>query len=118
MGNREQTRSRRVNRTRGKAYDQGTAFLGIHRTSQHIYAQVFSPRGKEVLVCASSLEAEFRNKKIGPGKIKVAEEVGKLVAERAKAKGISRIAFNRSGYKYHGRVKALAEAARVNGLVC
>jgi len=118
MNDSQKTRSRRVRRSRGKLFELGTVYLSVHRTAQHIYAQVFAPRGSEVLVCASSLEAELRSQKIGPGKMKMAETVGKLVAERAKAKGITKIAFDRSGYKYHGRVKALAEAARAHGLVC
>lgn len=118
MNDSMQSRQRRVRRSRGKLFEQGTIFLSVHRTSQHIYAQVFAPRGTAVLASASSLEAELRNQKIGPGKQKVAEAVGKLVAERAKAKGISKVAFDRSGYQYHGRVKALAEAARTHGLIC
>lgn len=114
----KRARIRRVNRSKGRIFELGSVFLAVHRTSQHIYAQVFSPRGAAVLAAASSLEAELLAQKIGPGKVKVAEAVGKLVAERAKAKGITAIAFNRSGYKYHGRVKALAEAARANGLIC
>ena len=118
--NKQKTRERRVNRSRGKLFDLRTVYLSVHRTAQHIYAQVFAPRGSAVLASASSLEAELRTKKdeIGPGKLKMAEAVGKLVAERAKDKGITKIAFDRSGYKYHGRVKALAEAARANGLIC
>ncbi|MBP9763887.1 MAG: 50S ribosomal protein L18 [Gammaproteobacteria bacterium] len=116
--NKQRTRERRVNRSRGKVFDLRTVYLSVHRTAQHIYAQVFAPRGVAVLASASSLEAELRTQKIGPGKLKMAEAVGKLVAERAKTKGITKIAFDRSGYKYHGRVKALAEAARANGLIC
>jgi large subunit ribosomal protein L18 len=111
-------RERRVNRSRGKIFDLGVVYLSVHRTSQHIYAQVFSPRGATVLAAASSLEPEFLKKKVDGNKVQVAEAVGKLVAERAKAKGIENIAFDRSGYKYHGRVKALAEAARTSGLIC
>jgi large subunit ribosomal protein L18 len=107
---------RRIRRSRGKIFDLGVTYLSVHRTSQHIYAQVFSPRGAEVIASASSLEAEVRGQALGPGKKKVAELVGKLVAQRASAKGVSRIAFHRSGYKFHGRVKALADAARANGL--
>lgn len=114
----QEKHARRVRRSRGKLFELGTLYLSVNRTSKHIYAQVFAPRGTEVLASASSLEPEFLKKKVGPGKIKVAEAVGQLVAERAKAKGIAKIAFDRSGYKYHGRVKALAEAARANGLVC
>ena len=117
MSDKEQTRRRRVRRSRGKVFELGSAFLSVHRTPRHIYAQGFAPRGSEVLASASSLESELRGKKIGPGKLKMAEAVGKLVAERAKAKGVSKVAFDRSGYQYHGRVKALAEAARANGLI-
>ncbi len=118
MNNLQKTHERRVRRSRGRIYELGTVFLSVHRTANHIYAQVFAPRGSRVLASASSLEPTFVKKKLGPGKIKIAEAVGKLVAERAKSKGIEKIAFDRSGYKYHGRVKALAEAARASGLIC
>lgn len=107
---------RRVRRSRGKISELGAVRLSVNRTPQHIYAQVFSPCGSEVLACASSVEEVLRQKIIGPGKLLMAEAVGKLVAERAKAKGVTRVAFDRSGYKYHGRIKALADAARANGL--
>lgn len=110
------TELRRIRRSRGKIRDLDTQFLSVHKTSQHVYAQVFSAGGSRVLVAASSLEAALR-KAPGNGKIQMAEAVGKLVAERAVAKGITQVAFDRSGYKYHGRVKALAEAARANGLI-
>ncbi len=110
------TRQRRVRRSRGKIAELGAVRLSVHRTPQHIYAQVFSPSGSEVLAAASSLEGVLKNQKIGPGKQSMAEAVGKLVAERAKLKGVTRVAFDRSGFKYHGRIKALADAARANGL--
>ncbi len=110
------TRQRRVRRSRGKIAELGAIRLSVHKTSQHIYAQVFSPSGSEVLAAASSLEAVLKNQNIGPGKLPMAEAVGKLVAERAKLKGVTRVAFDRSGFKYHGRIKALADAARANGL--
>ena len=111
-------RHRRVRRSRGKLFEQNTIYLSVHRTAKHIYAQVFAPRGTAVLASASSVEAEFRDKKKpGSGKLILAEAIGKLVAERAKAKGITQVAFDRSGYRYHGRVKALAEAARASGLI-
>jgi len=109
---------RRVRRSRGKIFELGSVYLSVHRTPRHIYAQVFSPRGKEVIASASSLETDIRGKKHESGKCGIAGIVGKLIAERAKAKGITKVAFDRSGYKYHGRVKALADAARANGLVC
>jgi large subunit ribosomal protein L18 len=110
-------RHRRVRRSRGKLFEQNTLYLSVHRTPKHIYAQVFAPRGSAVLASASSLETQFLNRKSGSGKLTLAEAVGKLVAERAKAKGIAKVAFDRSGYRYHGRVKALAEAARASGLI-
>lgn len=112
----DRSEDRRVKRSRGKIYDLGVEFLSVHKTPRHIYAQVRSEGGKAVLAQASSLDPALRKKSFGPGKIGVAEAVGKLVAERAREKGLTRIAFDRSGYKYHGRVKALAEAARANGL--
>lgn len=110
------TRQRRVRRSRGKISELGAIRLSVHRTPKHIYAQIFSPQGSEVLACASSVEAVLKQQNIGPGKKPVAEAVGKLVAERAKAKGVVKVAFDRSGYMYHGRIKALADAARANGL--
>lgn len=110
-------RQRRIRRSRSKIFELGTVYLSVHRTPRHIYAQVKGPRGTEVLASASSLDDTIRGKKSDSGKCGIATIVGKLVADRAKAKGITKVAFDRSGYKYHGRVKALAEAARANGLV-
>jgi large subunit ribosomal protein L18 len=112
------TSQRRVNRSRKKIINMGTTYLSVHRTPRHIYAQVLSAWGKEVIAAASSVEQTMiaQAKDLGAGKQKLAEAVGKLVAERAKAKGVSKVAFDRSGYKYHGRVKALADGARANGL--
>lgn len=90
--------------------------LTVHKSSQHIYAQIFTPDGSSVLACASSVEKDLKSKDFGSGKIKLSEAIGTLVAERAKAKGIVKVAFDRSGYKYHGCVKALADAAREAGL--
>lgn len=109
-------RERRIRRSRSKIFNQGVVFLSVKRTSMHIYAQVFAPRGANVLAAASSLEPELRKQTFGPGKITMAEAVGKLVAERARAKGVTKVAFDRSGYKYHGRIKALADGARSKGL--
>lgn len=111
------TRERRVRRSRRKIIDMGAVYLSVHKTPKHIYAQVFAPRGATVIAAASSIEASLRSQSFGSGKQGTATAVGKLVAERAKAKGISQVAFDRSGYRYHGRIKALAEAARSNGLV-
>ena len=86
----------------------------MYRSSQHIYAQVISADGAKVLASASTLDKELRDG--ATGNIDAATKVGKLVAERAKAAGVSKVAFDRSGFKYHGRVKALADAAREGGL--
>lgn len=90
--------------------------LTVHKSSQHIYAQVFTPDGAQVLACASSVEKDVKAKDYGSGMIKLSEAIGALVAERAKAKGIVKVAFDRSGYKYHGCIKALADGARAAGL--
>jgi large subunit ribosomal protein L18 len=92
----------------------GVNRLSVHRTPRHIYAQVIAPEGDRVLASASTLDADLR--KGATGNVDAAAAVGKLVAERAKAAGIEKVAFDRAGYKYHGRVKALADAARENGL--
>jgi large subunit ribosomal protein L18 len=94
--------------------DLGVNRLSVHRTPRHIYAQVIAPAGDKVLASASTLDSELRGGKTG--NIEAAAAVGKLVAERAKAAGIEAVAFDRGGYKYHGRVKALADAARESGL--
>jgi large subunit ribosomal protein L18 len=90
--------------------------LSVHRTPQHIYAQIFAPVGDKVLVAASTLQKDVRGELKATGNIEAAKAVGRAIAERAKAKGIAKVAFDRSGFMYHGRVKALAEAAREAGL--
>ena len=92
----------------------GSVRLTVNRTPRHIYAQVISPAGDKVLATASTLDKELRGG--STGNVGAATEVGKLIAERAKAAGVTAVAFDRSGFKYHGRVKALAEAAREGGL--
>ena len=110
-------RQRRSKLTRRKIAEQTQRMrLTVHKSSQHIYAQVFTPDGSQVIACASSVEKDIKAKDFGTGKIKLSEAIGNLVAERAKAKGIVQVAFNRSGYKYHGCIKALADAARASGL--
>ena len=86
----------------------------IHRTPRHIYAQVIAPQGDKVLATASTVEKELRSD--ATGNVEAAKKVGALIAERAKAAGVTKVAFDRSGFKYHGRVKALADAAREAGL--
>lgn len=90
--------------------------LTVHKSSQHIYAQIFTPDGAQVLACASSVEKDIKAQDFGAGKLKLSEEIGKLVAARAKAKGIVKVAFDRSGYKYHGCIQAVANGARAGGL--
>ena len=110
-------RLRRARRARAKIRELGAIRLCIFRTPKHIYAQVMKPNGSEVLVSASTVDAEVKSAIEGStGNVAAATAVGKIVAERAKAAGLSKVAFDRSGYKYHGRVKALADAARENGL--
>jgi large subunit ribosomal protein L18 len=92
----------------------GEVRLSVHRTPRHIYAQVISPEGDKVLASASTLDGTLRSG--ATSNIDAAAEVGKLVAQRAKDAGVEKVAFDRSGYKYHGRVKALADAARESGL--
>lgn len=110
------TRLRRASRTRAKLAELKAVRLTVHRTNSHIYAQIFSGCGTQVLAAASTVEAEVRNQIPNGGNVKAAEIVGKLIAERAKSKGIESVSFDRSGFHYHGRVKALAEAAREGGL--
>lgn len=93
------------------------ARLCVFRTNSHIYAQVIDETGSRVLASASSLEADVRANLANGGNIAAAVVVGKAIAEKAKAAGVSQVAFDRSGFKYHGRIKALADAARENGLV-
>jgi large subunit ribosomal protein L18 len=114
MSNKKESRMRRARRTRSKISDLGANRLCVNRTPKHIYAQVISPDGGHVLASASTLDAALRSG--STGNVDAAKGVGLLVAERAKEAGISVVAFDRSGYKYHGRVKALADAAREAGL--
>ncbi len=90
--------------------------LTVHKTAQHIYAQILSKDGTETLVSASTTQVDIRTAVSATGNIKAATEVGKIIAQRAVAVGIEKVAFDRSGFKYHGRVKALADAAREAGL--
>jgi large subunit ribosomal protein L18 len=114
----KQSRIRRGRRTRAKIRELGVYRLAIHRTPRHIYAQVISPDGAAVLASASTLDKAVKSEIDGAssGNVKAASVVGKLVAERAKSAGIDTVAFDRSGFRYHGRVKALADAAREAGL--
>jgi large subunit ribosomal protein L18 len=112
----KESRLRRARKTRAKIRGLGKPRLCIHRTPRHIYAQIIDGAGDKVLASASTLDRELRKNMSATGNAAAAAEIGKLVAERAKAAGISSVAFDRSGFKYHGRVKALADAARESGL--
>ena len=112
----KQARLRRARKTRAKIAELKMARLAVHRTNCHIYVQIFSGCGTQVLATASTAEAELKKQIANGGNSDAAKAVGKLIAERAKAKGIEEVAFDRSGFRYHGRVKALAEAAREGGL--
>ena len=114
--NKIEKRLRRANRVRRKIAGQQARRLCVHRTPHHIYAQVIEVGGGKVLASASTLEAEVRKELKSTGDIDAATLIGKRIAEKAKSVGIAKVAFDRSGYKYHGRVKALAEAARTHGL--
>ena len=109
-------RLRRARKTRAKIAELKAVRLSVCRSNCHIYAQVFSVCGTQVLAAASTAEGEVRSQVKNGGTVAAAELVGKLIAERAKAKGIEQVSFDRSGFRYHGRVKALAEAARAGGL--
>ncbi|HEX4240473.1 MAG TPA: 50S ribosomal protein L18 [Steroidobacteraceae bacterium] len=112
----QDTRLRRARRARVKIKELAAMRLSVHRTPQHIYAQIFAPEGDKVLVAASTLQKDVRGELKSTGNIEAAKAVGRAIAERAKAKGIGKVAFDRSGFMYHGRIKALADAAREAGL--
>lgn len=109
-------RLRRARKTRARIADLKAVRLCVFRTNSHIYAQIISIEGDKVLAAASTLEKEVRKELQSGSNIAAASLIGKRIAEKAKAVGIEKVAFDRSGFQYHGRVKALAEAARENGL--
>ena len=112
----KQSRLRRARKARAKITELAVNRLSIHRTPRHIYAQVIGPDGGTVLAAASTLETEVRKGVKSGGNVEAAAIVGARIAEKAKAAGIDSVAFDRSGFRYHGRVKALADAAREAGL--
>ena len=116
MKDKRASRLRRAKRTRFHIRDLGAHRLAVHRTPQHIYAQIIAPDAAHTLVSASTVEKEIADGLKGTGNVEAAKKVGAMIAERAKAAGISKVAFDRSGFKYHGRVQALADAAREAGL--
>jgi large subunit ribosomal protein L18 len=109
-------RLRRATRARKKISELAAHRLVVNRTPRHIYAQLIAPSGSEVLASASTVETELASSLKGTGNSAAAAAIGKVIAERAIEKGIKSVAFDRSGFKYHGRVKALADAAREAGL--
>ena len=116
MQNLNQKRKRRAKSTRAKIAQINSCRLSVHRTNSHIYAQLIDQTGSKVLASASTLEPALRNSLSNGGNISAASIVGKNIAERAIDKGIKAVSFDRAGYKYHGRIKALANAAREHGL--
>lgn len=114
MIDKKSARLRRSRKARFKMRELEVNRLCVNRTPRHIYAQIIAPSGGEVLASASTVEKSLREG--STGNVEAAVKVGALLAERAKAAGIDKVAFDRSGYKYHGRVKALADAAREGGL--
>ena len=109
-------RQRRARQIRRKIVSLQVDRLCVHRTPRHIYAQIIDKSGGKVLASASTVETDVRGAVKHGGNVEAAKLVGKRIAEKAKSAGITRVAFDRSGFKYHGRVKALADAARENGL--
>ncbi len=109
-------RLRRARKTRAKIAELKVTRLSVHRTNTHIYAQIIAESGDKVIVSASTVEASVRKDIKNGGNVAAATAIGKLIAEKAVKAGITSVAFDRSGYKYHGRIKALADAARENGL--
>lgn len=114
--NKRKARLRRAGRGRARIRRLGLERLSVHKTPRHIYAQLFSPCGTKVLVSASTLDRELRENIAYGGNIEAASLVGSLLGKRAKEAGITRVAFDRSGFKYHGRIKALADSAREQGM--
>ena len=116
MTTKKDSRLRRALKTRSRIRLQGVSRLCVHRTARHIYAQIIAPEGGKVLASASTLDKDLRGSIKYSGNSTAAIAVGKAIAERAKKAGVTKVAFDRSGFKYHGRIKALADAAREHGM--
>jgi large subunit ribosomal protein L18 len=116
MISKKANRMRRAKKTRAKITELGAHRLTVHRTPRHIYAQVVSPDGSKVIATASTVQKDIADDAKYTGNTDAASLVGKAIAEKSKSAGITTVAFDRSGFRYHGRVKALAEAARESGL--
>jgi large subunit ribosomal protein L18 len=112
----KERRLRRAVKTRAHIRELGVARLSVHRTPQHIYAQVTDSTGAKVIAAASTVQEKVREGLKVTGNIEAAKAVGRAIAERTKAAGVSKVAFDRAGFQFHGRVKALADAAREAGL--
>ena len=116
MMNNINSRLRRARKTRAKIAELKVTRLTVHRTNTHIYAQIIGESGDVVLASASTVEADVRKNIKNGGNVAAAALIGKRIAEKAIQAGVTQVAFDRSGYKYHGRIQALADAARENGL--
>jgi large subunit ribosomal protein L18 len=116
MKTKKQIRIRRATRTRAHIRQLGAHRLTVHRTPRHIYAQIIAPDAQQTLISASTVEKAVAEGLKSTGNVDAAKKVGALIATRAKEKGITKVAFDRSGFKFHGRLKALADAAREGGL--
>lgn len=114
MRDKKFARLRRARRSRKKMRELRVTRLSVHRTPKHIYAQVISPEGDKIITQASTLDSDIRNEK--GSNVDAAKKVGGLIAQRALDAGVKQVAFDRSGFKYHGRIKALADEARSGGL--
>jgi large subunit ribosomal protein L18 len=109
-------RLRRAIKTRAQIRNIGIARLTVHRTPRHIYAQLTDAEGAKVIASASTVQESVKTGLKGTGNVDAAKAVGRTIAERAKAAGVNKVSFDRSGFRYHGRIKALADAAREAGL--
>ncbi len=114
--NKKEARLRRARKTRARIAEQRVTRLVVHRTNSHIYAQIIAPSRDRVLASASTLEPEVRGAIAKGGNVAAAAAIGKRIAEKAKQAGVTSVAFDRSGFRFHGRIKALADAAREAGL--
>ncbi len=111
-----ESRLRRARKTRSRIQRAKVARLSVHRTGKHLYAQIIAPNGEQTLAAASTVQKDIRDGLKGTCNVEAAKAVGKAIAERSLAAGVDGVAFDRSGFKYHGRIKALADAAREAGL--
>lgn len=114
--NKKDARTRRAKRTRARIKLADINRLCVHRTPRHVYAQIIEPGGSRVITSASTLDKEVKQQIKYSGNVEAAAVVGKVLAERAKKAGVTKVAFDRSGFRFHGRIKALADAAREQGI--